>query len=186
VSKAALRAAVQQHVGLRLEESGPFLRLVLDIPHRLRVVGTLNFDASTEDLAPKLLSRSFVVWFEAPTILADFHLQAKSAYSTNADRPLLEVLRELQVRDFPISARSVRRAQMALATVGVDEKQLTDILLSGLVLPHVQTVMEGQEQRLLQEEFVDALPEGLFRTRLQRMRAQLNAEGMASLWLLSQ
>lgn len=186
VSKAALRGAVQQHPGLRLEEAGPFLRLVLDIPHRLRVVGTLNFDASTEDLAPKLLSRSFVVWFEAPTILADFHLQAKSAYSLDADRPLLEVLQELQVRGFPISARSVRRAQMALSTVGVEEKQLTDILLSGLVLPHVQTVMEGQQQRLLQEEFVDALPEGLFRTRLQQMRAQLHAEGMASLWLLSQ
>lgn len=184
-SHKALRDAAEQHPGLRLERAGPFLRLVLDIPPRLRVIGTLNFDASTEDLAPKLLSRSFVVWFEAPRILADFHLQAVSSYSTSADRPLLEVLRELQARGFPVSARAVRRAQKALENLPAERDGLTDILLSGLVLPHVQTVMEGQDQRLLQEEFLDALPEGLFRKRLEGMRAQLQAEGMTNLWLLA-
>lgn len=189
-SRKALQAAEDLHPALRVEESGPFTQLLLDIPPNLRVLGTLNFDASTEDLAPKLLSRSFVVWFEPPSIGDDLDLTARTSYNTdplrNPTETLAHTFQDLSNRDFPVSARAVRRAEDALATITDEQEHLVDILLSGLVLPHVQTVMEGQDERKFDEQFLESLPDGFFTDRLRRMRQQLLAEGMANLWLVAQ
>lgn len=189
-SREALEQAVDLHHLLRLEEPGPFLRLVIDIPPELRVVGTLNFDASTEDLAPKVLSRSFVVWFEPPHVEDDLGLTARSTYNAQpVEDPKAElawVVRELMVRDFPVNPRLIRRAEDAMDQAPYRSAELTDILLSGLVLPQLQTVMEGEEGGLMDEEFLRNLPEGFFRDTLLSMRSQILAEGMANLWLAAQ
>lgn len=189
-SRDALEEAVDLHHLLRIEESGPFLRLVIDIPPSLRVVGTLNFDASTEDLAPKVLSRSFVVWFEPPRVESDLGLTARSTYNAQpVEEPkaeLARIIQELMIRDFPVNPRLIRRAEEAMEQAPYRSAELTDILLSGLVLPQLQTVMEGEEGGLMDEEFLRSLQEGFFRDTVLSMRSQLLAEGMANLWLAAQ
>lgn len=189
-SQEALREAETLHPRLHVTESGPFVRLELDIPPTLRVLGTLNFDASTEDLAPKVLSRSFVVWFEAPDITEDLVLEAQTSYGVGPTEDpksaLAKTLQDLSLRGYPISARTVARTDEALSAADSRQADLVDILLSGLVLPHLQTVMEGQDDRKFQETFLGSLPDGLFKKRLREMRQQLTTQGMANLWLVAQ
>lgn len=179
----ALRAAAAMHPALRVEQAGPFARLVLDVPATLRVIGTLNFDGSTEDLAPKLLSRSFVVWFEAPVVQRNLELVARSAYATKSAN-LGEALQALQAAGIPVSPRSVVRARVVIAkhkgVVGLE-----DILLSGLILPQVQSLTEDQVRVMQEQPLLDALPEGFCRGRLMRMMEHARTDGFANLWLVA-
>lgn len=189
-SQEAIEEAQELHPMLRTEDSGPFLQLKLDIPPTLRVIGTLNFDASTEDLAPKVLSRSFVVWFEPPNITENLVPEAQTSYgstpTTDPSERLAQILQELNLRGYPISARTVRRAKQGVEAAEGRDEHIVDIILSGLVLPHLQTVMEGQDDRKFESDFLAALPDGLFKKRLREMRKQLRTEGMANLWLVAQ
>lgn len=182
-AEEALRQAASEHPALRVERVGPFTRLVLDIPSTLRVLGTLNFDGSTEDLAPKLLSRSFVVWFEAPTVTKNLDLVARSSYATKPAK-LGEALQALQSAGIPVSPRSVVRMRMVMerhkSVPGVE-----DLLLSGLVLPHVQSLTEDQVRTMQEQPLLDALPDGFCRARLMRMMEHARAEGFANLWLVA-
>lgn len=188
-SKQALQEAERAHPGLRVETSGPFLQLVLDIPSNLRIIGTLNFDASTEDLAPKVLSRSFVVWFEPPSVDNRLRLKPQSSYLIdrvpNPSRIFAETAELLIAKNLLVSARSIRRAREALEAAGKEADRLTDILLSGLILPQFQTLTAESHLGILDDALVDSLAKGYFRTRIEKMRSQLRTEGLANLWLIA-
>lgn len=189
-SRDALREAETLHPMLNVEEPGPFVRLTLEVPPSLRVVGTLNFDASTENLAPKLLNRSLVVWFENPEVQTDLSLDARCRYSDEIHGDGVGVFattcRDLSNQGFPVTARAIDRARHAFEELDGASGALVDILLSGLVLPQLQTVMGDQEAPYFREPFLEGLPDGLFKLRLTRMRDQLLSEGMANLWLVAQ
>ncbi len=182
-SAPSLHEAAKAHDGLKVRESGPFSQLVLDIPSELRVVGTLNFDGSTEDLAPKLLSRSFVVWFESPDVREDLTLVPRATYG-KATTGLGPALQMLQSQGIPVSPRVVVRAKKALeqypSTTGI-----VDMLLAGLVLPQVQTLTEEQQDAIQDAALLDALPEGFFRRKFAALLRQAREEGYASLWLVA-
>lgn len=182
-SAKVVHEAAKTHAGLRVQEAGPFTQLVLDIPGDLRVVGTLNFDGSTEDLAPKLLSRSFVVWFEAPDVREDLTLVPRTTYGKSTTG-LGSALQMLQSQGVPVSPRVVVRAKKALEQHG-DTPGIVDMLLAGLVLPQVQTLTEEQQDAIQDAALLDALPDGFFQRKFAALLRQAREEGYASLWLVA-
>lgn len=183
-----LETAAKQHRLLRVDRSGPFLSLVLDVPPALRIIGTLNFDGSTDDLAPKVLGRSFVVWFDAPQLTPKLDMQMLSRYSedttTSAASDIFEALQALRKLGAHIPARNVLRARTVLERhAGIPG--IVDILLAGLFLPQLQHMTLEQAGGTVDDAMLDALPAGLTRTKLQQMIGSAAREGFASVWLVA-
>lgn len=167
---------------------------LLEIPDNIRFVGTINKDATTKDLSPKVVDRSFLMRIDRldekrmedlqeqltnegykrvpESFTSDDITVIKGEKSGNLKEDLKKLVDELRPFHIELTNRFNRTVLQLIGSGFLDEKNLKDILMSSLVLPKVSAdsyeVDLDQLQTVLQSKIKDGMKRS--KTLLKEMK----------------
>ena len=132
-----------------------------EVPTNVKFFGTLNQDATTLDISPKVIDRSFVIRVEKfewemddADVFKRVHDFGKNALNFwqeceyDFETPYLDADELLKSLNFPLSNRITRTMQDFMLSPVATPKNFYDILIASLILPKIRFNAETDEEKI--------------------------------------